>query len=115
MSLGRDLVERTCRYATWIADGLHEAGYEVLNELDVNQVRVAVGSDGRTRGVIEVGQRRGTRWCGGVVLHSRTAARRNVVNWASSYANVEASRSATMRGRSTSAQLKVQAVLPSCS
>ena len=94
-SLGRqglaDLVERTCRYATRFADGLRDAGYEVLNEVVLNQVLVAFGSDDRTRRVIEEVQRDGTCWCGGTVWHGRAAMRISVSNWATTEADVEAS------------------------
>ena len=46
-SLGRqgliDLVERDCRYAARFAEGLAGAGYEVLNEVVLNQVVVSFG------------------------------------------------------------------------
>ncbi len=48
-SLGRsglaDLIERTCGYARRFADGLREAGFEILNEVVINQVMVSFGSD----------------------------------------------------------------------
>src|SRR5262249_29780473 len=46
-SLGRaglaDLVERNCRMATRFAEGFREAGYEVLNDVVLNQVLVSFG------------------------------------------------------------------------
>ena len=52
-SLGRsglaDLIERNCRYARRFAEGLKSAGYEVLNEVVLNQVLVSFGSAERTR------------------------------------------------------------------
>src|SRR5437899_9487871 len=43
-SLGReglaDLIERTCRYARRMADDLQSVGYEILNEVVINQVLV---------------------------------------------------------------------------
>jgi glutamate/tyrosine decarboxylase-like PLP-dependent enzyme len=94
-SLGRDgladLVERTCQYATRFADGLREAGYEVLNEVVLNQVLVSFGSDEQTRRVIASVQEQGTCWCGGTVWHGRAAMRISVSNWATTAADVEAS------------------------
>src|SRR6185369_14645475 len=47
-ALGRtglaDLIERSCRYATRFAEGLHSEGYQVLNEVSSNQVLVAFGA-----------------------------------------------------------------------
>ena len=55
-SLGRagmaDLVERTCRHATRFAEGLAAAGYQVLNEVVINQVLVSFGDAETTRRVL---------------------------------------------------------------
>jgi glutamate/tyrosine decarboxylase-like PLP-dependent enzyme len=99
-SLGRaglaDLVERTCRYATRFADALRAAGYEVLNDVVLNQVLVAFGSDEITRRVIERVQRDGTCWCGGTVWHGRAAMRISVSSWATSEPDVDRSLAAIL-------------------
>lgn len=63
-SLGRsgiaDLVERSCRQAGRFAAGLSSAGYEILNEVELNQVLVSFGSDDLTRRVIAGIQADGT-------------------------------------------------------
>jgi glutamate/tyrosine decarboxylase-like PLP-dependent enzyme len=50
-SLGRsglaDLVQRTCRLAVRFADGLQEMGFEILNEVVLNQVMVSFGDGDR--------------------------------------------------------------------
>jgi glutamate/tyrosine decarboxylase-like PLP-dependent enzyme len=55
-SLGRrgleEMIECNCRGAARFAAGLRAAGYEILNEVALNQVLVSFGSDDRTRGVI---------------------------------------------------------------
>jgi glutamate/tyrosine decarboxylase-like PLP-dependent enzyme len=70
-SLGRtglaDLIERSCRYATRFAEGLHAAGYQVLNEVAGNQVLVAFDDADTTRRVIAAIQADGVCWCGGTV------------------------------------------------
>ena len=47
-SLGRqglaDLIERTCSHARRFADGLRERGYEILNDVVINQVLVSFGT-----------------------------------------------------------------------
>jgi glutamate/tyrosine decarboxylase-like PLP-dependent enzyme len=94
-SLGRaglaDLVERTCRLATMFADGLRVAGLEVLNDVVLNQVLVAFGSDDVTRRVVQAVQEDGTCWCGGTVWHGRAAMRISVSSWATTEADVERS------------------------
>ena len=44
-----DLVERNCRHAARFADGLRAAGYEVLNDVVLNQVLVSFGDDASAR------------------------------------------------------------------
>jgi len=94
-SLGRqgvaDLVERTCRHARRFAQGLQEAGYEILNEVVLNQVLVSFGSPERTKQVISEIQADGTCWCGGTVWQGRTAMRISVSSWATSDEDVERS------------------------
>jgi glutamate/tyrosine decarboxylase-like PLP-dependent enzyme len=100
-SLGRkglaDLVERTCRYATRFADGLKAAGYEVLNQVELNQVLVSFGNDETTRRVIKAVQQDGTCWCGGSVWHGRAVMRISVSSWATTSADVERSLEAILR------------------
>jgi glutamate/tyrosine decarboxylase-like PLP-dependent enzyme len=69
--LGRDgvidLIERTCGHAARFAEGLRAAGYEVLNDVVLNQVLVSFGDDSVTDSVIREIQEEGTCWCGGTV------------------------------------------------
>ena len=56
LNLGRDgiadLVERTCRHARAFARGLEGHGFEILNDVVLNQVLVSFGSPEATRAVI---------------------------------------------------------------
>ena len=74
-SLGRDglasLIERTCRHAQTFARGLRDSGYEVLNDVVLNQVLVSFGAPAVTRAVIDRVQRDGTCWCGGTEWQGR--------------------------------------------
>ena len=92
-SLGRqglaDLVDRNCDQAVWLAAELKHAGIEVLNEVLLNQVVVAFGSDGRTRAAIERIQKSGDCWCGGTRWHGREAMRVSVSGWATTQADME--------------------------
>src|SRR5260370_41557024 len=55
-SLGRSglcaLIERTCDYARRFAEGLREGGFDVLNDVVINQVLVSFGRPEVTREVI---------------------------------------------------------------
>lgn len=55
-----DLIERTCWHATVFADGLREAGFEVLNDVVLNQVLASFGDAEETERVIRRIQQAGT-------------------------------------------------------
>jgi glutamate/tyrosine decarboxylase-like PLP-dependent enzyme len=100
-SLGRrgvaELVERCCRLARRFADGARAAGYEVLNDVVLNQVLVSFGGAERTQRIIEAVQRDGTCWCGGTVWQGRTALRFSVSSWATRDADIDRSLAAVDR------------------
>ena len=100
-ALGRaglaDLIERTCRHASTFADGLRAAGFEVLNDVVINQVLVSFGAPEVTRGVIDRLQREGTCWCGGTEWQGRVAMRISVSSWATTDEDVTASLAAMCR------------------
>jgi glutamate/tyrosine decarboxylase-like PLP-dependent enzyme len=100
-SLGRaglaDLVERDCRYAARFAEGLAAAGYEILNDVVLNQVLVSFGDEETTRRVIAGIQSDGTCWCGGTVWQGHTAMRISVSSWATTEEDVEKSLDAMVR------------------
>lgn len=100
-ALGRaglaDLIERTCRHAARFAAGLQEAGYEVLNEVVLNQAMISFGDDDTTRRVITAIQEDGTCWCGGTVWQGRAAMRISVSSWATTDEDVERSLDAMVR------------------
>ena len=100
-SLGRsglaDLVERNCQFATRFAQGLSDAGYEILNDVALNQVLVSFGDEATTRRVIAAIQSDGTCWCGSTVWQGRTAMRISVSSWATRAEDVELSLNAMRR------------------
>jgi glutamate/tyrosine decarboxylase-like PLP-dependent enzyme len=100
-SLGRaglaELIERCCRHATRFADGLTAAGYQVLNQVELNQVLVSFGSPERTRRVIAAVQADGTCWCGGTVWQGQTAMRISVSSWVTTTDDVDRSLAAIVR------------------
>jgi glutamate/tyrosine decarboxylase-like PLP-dependent enzyme len=100
-SLGRDglreMIERNCRQAKAFANGLRDAGFEVLNEVVLNQVLVSFGGPEETRRVIAALQEDGTCWCGGTEWQGRTAMRISVSCWATTDADVERSLAAMIR------------------
>ncbi|HZP65283.1 MAG TPA: pyridoxal-dependent decarboxylase [Rudaea sp.] len=101
MGLGRsgvaELVERNCRQARRFAEALSAAGFDVLNEVVLNQVLVAFGDAERTQRVVAALQAEGTCWCGGTVWQGRTAMRISVSSWATTDADIERSIAAMVR------------------
>lgn len=100
-TLGRsglaELVERCCRHARRFADGLREGGYEVLNDVVLNQVLVSFGEPDETRRVIAGIQNDGTCWCSGTEWQGRVAMRISVSSWATTDEDVERSLDAMFR------------------
>jgi glutamate/tyrosine decarboxylase-like PLP-dependent enzyme len=93
----RELVERTCELAQLFAERLRTAGYEILNDVLINQALVSFGSSEKTREVIRRVQEDGTCWCGGTVWQGRTAMRISVSSWATTVADIEKSADAIVR------------------
>jgi len=92
-----DLIGRNCRYARRFAEGLKNAGHEVLNEVALNQVLVSFGSAERTRQVVGRVQEDGTCWCGGTEWQGHVAMRISVSSWATTEEDVERSLRAIIR------------------
>lgn len=94
-SLGRSglcaLVERTCALAKRFEAGLRAAGFDVLNDVVINQVLVSFGGPEITREVIRRIQEDGTCWCGVTEWQGKTAMRISVSSWATTEADVDRS------------------------
>jgi glutamate/tyrosine decarboxylase-like PLP-dependent enzyme len=98
LSLGRsgvaDLIERNCRQAKRFAALLSDAGFDVLNDVVLNQVLVSFGAPAATLRVIEAIQEDGTCWCGSTVWQGHTAMRISVCSAATTDRDVELSAAA---------------------
>ena len=103
-SLGRlgveDLIDRHCRQARRMAEGLAAGGAEILNDVVLNQVVVAFGDDARTQRVLAAVQAEGTCWCGGTNWQGRAAMRISVSSWATTDDDIEHSIAAILAVRS---------------
>ena len=100
-SLGRsglaELVERNCRQARRFAEGLRDAGFQILNDVVLNQVLVSFGDADTNKRVIAAIQQDGTCWCGETTWQGRSAMRISVISWATTDADVEKSIEAIIR------------------
>lgn len=100
-SLGKkgiaSLIESNCFYASLFAEKLSAAGYEVLNDVVLNQVLVAFGEPETTRRIIQNIQQDGTCWCGGTEWQGKTAMRISVSSWKTTEKDVIESANAMIR------------------
>jgi glutamate/tyrosine decarboxylase-like PLP-dependent enzyme len=100
-TLGRqgleEMIDRSHAQARRFADGFRAAGYEILNDVALNQVLVAFGDDAVTRVIIDEIQRDGTCWCGVTIWQGQTAMRISVSNWSTTDADVDLSLDAMLR------------------
>jgi glutamate/tyrosine decarboxylase-like PLP-dependent enzyme len=94
-SLGRRglaaLIERTVDHAKRFADGLRDRGYEILNDVVINQVLVSFGAPEVTRSTVVKIQEDGVLWCGATEWQGRTAMRISVSSWATTDEDVRVS------------------------
>ena len=100
-SLGRtglaNLIERCCRHATAFAEGLKDTGFQILNDVVLNQVLVKFKTDELTERIIKGVQDDGTCWCGGTQWQGHTAMRISVSSWATTDEDVQQSLEAIIR------------------
>jgi glutamate/tyrosine decarboxylase-like PLP-dependent enzyme len=99
--LGRDgvaeLVDRCCALARRFAAGLADAGFEVANDVVLNQVLVSFGDDRRTDDVVQAVQRDGTCWMGATTWRGRRYMRIAVSNHQTTEHDVDRSLAAIVR------------------
>jgi hypothetical protein len=76
---------------------LRGEGFEILNDVVINQVLVSFGSAEKTQEVIRRVQADGTCWAGGTVWQGKTAMRISVSNWSTRREDVEKSVVAMVR------------------
>jgi glutamate/tyrosine decarboxylase-like PLP-dependent enzyme len=101
-SLGRsgvaDLVDRCCSLARRFAKHLDGVdGFEVVNDVVLNQVLVRFGDAETTDRVIDAVQREGTCWFGGTTWHGMRLARISVSSWSTTEEDVDLSVDAIVR------------------
>ncbi|HVY94362.1 MAG TPA: aminotransferase class V-fold PLP-dependent enzyme [Bryobacteraceae bacterium] len=100
-SLGRsgvaEMIERDCRCALRFAAGLRDVGFEILNDVVLNQVLVSFGPPEVTNAIVEAIQAEGTCWCGPTVWQGRTAMRISVCSWRTTEEDIERSLAAILQ------------------
>ncbi len=84
-TLGRtgvaELVQRTSSCAVTIADRLRSAGFDILNDVVLNQVLARYRDGATTQQLVAAIQADGRIWCGPTNWHGETALRISVSSW----------------------------------
>ncbi len=86
-----ELVDRCCEHAALMARRLADGGLEILNDVVLNQVLVAMPAERVARIQAE-----GTLWAGGTVWRGRPALRISVCGWPTTSADIERSAAAIL-------------------
>lgn len=84
-----DLVDRNCAHARRFAQGLAAAGYEVLNDVVLNQVVFACHDEASTRVALAEIQASGVTWLGPTTWKQRLCMRISVSSWATTKDDAE--------------------------
>ena len=92
-----DLIERCCYLARLFSENLKRAGFNILNDVDLNQVLVSFGDAELTNRIIQRIQEDGTCWCGGTIWKDQTAMRISVSSWMTTEKDIEMSSAAIIR------------------
>jgi len=92
-TLGRsglsDLIDRCCKHAQSLADGLRKQGFEILNDVVLNQVVATLPcQEGWSAELAAHVQNSGEAWFGPTNWQGREAVRFSVSSWATSEADI---------------------------
>lgn len=85
----RELIDRHLRQATYLAERLRGAGYQVLNRVVLNQVLVRADNDEQTLAIRLAAQASGDVWFGPTLWQGRPAFRLSVSSWRTTDADIE--------------------------
>ena len=91
------MISQGARQARRFAEGLRAAGFEILNDVVLNQVLVSFGDKERNERIIAAIQQDGTCWCGGTSWQGNIAMRISVSSWATTLEDAERSAAAMIR------------------
>jgi glutamate/tyrosine decarboxylase-like PLP-dependent enzyme len=105
-SLGRsgliELIDRTAHLAQLFASRLEAAGFEILNDVVLNQVLVSFGSPEETNRIIDAVVAEGEMYAGPTVWQGRHAMRISVSGYSTTEEDIDRSMAAILRAAVTS-------------
>ncbi|MDX7986242.1 aspartate aminotransferase family protein [Xenorhabdus sp. 12] len=85
------LVERCCRYAKMLAEGLKTLGFTVLNDVVLNQVVACLPDTTLQRAMLQKVQQSGECWFGQTTWQGKEAIRLSVSSWATTEDDIQRS------------------------
>jgi glutamate/tyrosine decarboxylase-like PLP-dependent enzyme len=83
------LIDRCCQHAQRLAEGLQELGYEILNDVVLNQVVATISKDSDLQTIISKVQTEGECWFGATTWQGKSAIRLSVSSWATTNSDIE--------------------------
>jgi len=95
-----DLIDRCCKHAEHLASGLQGMGYEILNEVALNQVVATTGTPEELQEIVTLIQSEGECWFGSTTWQGRHAFRLSVSSWATTESDIERALAAIRRATS---------------
>jgi glutamate/tyrosine decarboxylase-like PLP-dependent enzyme len=86
-----ELLDRTCGFARRFATELPAAGFQVHNDVVLNQVMVSLDDDDATDEVLSALSAEGTMWAGGSMWNGTKVIRLSVSGWATTEEDIDRS------------------------
>ncbi len=100
-TLGRrgvaELVERCCAHAARLAEGLEAIGFEIHNDVVLNQIVATIGDAAFTEAIRKRVEEDGGCWFGSTHWQGRPAVRFSISSWATTGRDIEQSLEAIER------------------
>jgi glutamate/tyrosine decarboxylase-like PLP-dependent enzyme len=84
-----NLIDRCCQHAQRLAEGLQALGYEVLNDVVLNQVVATITKDSDLQTIISKAQAEGECWFSATTWQGKSAIRLSVSSWATTSSDIE--------------------------
>ncbi|MEQ1963205.1 pyridoxal-dependent decarboxylase [Xenorhabdus khoisanae] len=92
-----ELVDRCCLYAEMLAEGLESLGFNILNDVVINQVVAYLPDINLQRAMLQKVQQSGECWFGKTTWQGREAIRLSVSSWATTEDDIQRSLKAIAR------------------
>ncbi|AWF83026.1 aspartate aminotransferase family protein [Microbulbifer sp. A4B17] len=95
------MIDRCCIHAQHLCEGLAEMGYEILNDVVLNQVIATIGTTEDIQQIVSAIQEEGVCWFGTTSWRGKMALRISVSSWATTDRDIELTLNAIRRATET--------------